>query len=267
MYQSGYIGDTLEVSGMFVSTSVTRRTLWVGPGLKLLYAAFLAYFFCLACKPKHALEEPASQAKGFSAISASKKLGEAIFSYGDYTQSTIRSVTKDWQTNIAKGKRATASSVADHFDPEKAVDGNTNGLLDADSVSLTSADPAPWWQVDLGHDHAVSAVTIWARTDCCTGDLAGARVELVDANGRVVTRRPLARRAPIIPAQGIPLDGTRARFVRVVGTPNKPLALAEVEVWEKALSVGQGVCWKRSQGRGVGTPLTTCSDSNPDKNG
>jgi hypothetical protein len=140
-------------------------------------------------------------------------------------------------------------------------------LLDSGSVTLTAADPAPWWQVDLGHDHAVSAVTIWARTDCCTGDLGGARVELLDANGRVLTRRLLARRAPILPVQGIPLDGSKARFVRVIGAPNRPLALAEVEVWEKALSVGQGVCWKRSQGRGVGIPLTTCSDASPDKNG
>src|SRR6185369_12942796 len=68
-------------------------------------------------------------------------------------------------TNVAAGKPATQSST--FTSAALAVDGNTNGDFAAGSVTHTHSDPAPWWEVDLGAQYAVSQVKLFNRTDCC----------------------------------------------------------------------------------------------------
>ncbi|TDC35882.1 PKD domain-containing protein [Kribbella albertanoniae] len=67
--------------------------------------------------------------------------------------------------NLARGKTATQSSTSGTAVAARAVDGNTNGVFSAGSVTQTNLSTQPWWQVDLGSAAAVSTVTLWSRTD------------------------------------------------------------------------------------------------------
>ena len=87
--------------------------------------------------------------------------------------------------NLAFGKNATQSSVAsstpsataaafDTFDAAKAVDGWVSGSKSQVTLAMTAqgsafehgnGDGNPWWEVDLGHDTAVSSVRLWGAED------------------------------------------------------------------------------------------------------
>src|SRR5260370_108215 len=78
-------------------------------------------------------------------------------------------------SNLAPGKAATQSSTLTGWGSfaaaSKAVDGNTDGNFSDGSVSHTNQDANAWWQVDLGNSAAVSSISIWNRTDCCSDRL------------------------------------------------------------------------------------------------
>lgn len=57
-----------------------------------------------------------------------------------------------------------------------AVDGSGNG-----SCAHTEKEQEPWWRVDLGSRHAVYAVTITSRRDCCWESLLGTQVHVGDS--------------------------------------------------------------------------------------
>jgi hypothetical protein len=70
-------------------------------------------------------------------------------------------------TNLALNKKATQSS---NFFPsaglaDKAVDGEVDGNWANGSVTHTTAETNPWWQVDLGGIFTVTKIQIWNRTD------------------------------------------------------------------------------------------------------
>ncbi len=71
---------------------------------------------------------------------------------------------------------------------ERGIDGITSGAWVDGGQTHTMEDlPDPWWEVDLGAEHAVDAVSLWNRTD---GDfetrLDGYRLALLDAERRPV---------------------------------------------------------------------------------
>jgi YD repeat-containing protein len=82
--------------------------------------------------------------------------------------------------NLAAGKVATQSSMAYGGDPQRAVDGNTDGNWANGSVTHSDIELMPWWQVDLGAVQGVSTVELWNRTDCCSGRLADFQLQLSD---------------------------------------------------------------------------------------
>jgi PA14 domain/F5/8 type C domain len=71
--------------------------------------------------------------------------------------------------NLALGRPATQSSnFTGATTAGRAVDGNTNGNVAANSVSITAGfEHQPWWQVDLGRVQQIETVKLWNRTDCC----------------------------------------------------------------------------------------------------
>ena len=72
--------------------------------------------------------------------------------------------------NVARGGRASQSSVAWSGVPERAIDGNSDGSYAAGGQTHTVENqPDPWWEVDLGREHAVERVRLFNRTD---GDFA-----------------------------------------------------------------------------------------------
>ena len=67
--------------------------------------------------------------------------------------------------NAAVRGRATQSSTAFSGAPERAIDGNTDGVYTANSVSHTNEENNPWWEVDLGAVTEIDSIVLWNRTD------------------------------------------------------------------------------------------------------
>lgn len=91
--------------------------------------------------------------------------------------------------NLALGARATQSSTGFNGPPELAVDGNTSGVYEEDSVTHTATERDPWWEVALAEPTPIHGLRVWSRTD---GDLElrleGFEVVLLDAAGEPVLR-------------------------------------------------------------------------------
>jgi hypothetical protein len=190
-----------------------------------------------------------------------RKLGKGIFNGTRYGADALSFLSSHWYTNIATSGTATQSSTlaGTNADASRAIDGNRGGVFNDLSVTHTDATtPAPFWQVDFAGNHAVSAVSVWNRTDCCTERLNGATVQVLDSSFNVVGTQSLA--ASAAPAvQGVVFyPAVSGRYVRVVGTSGQYLSLAEVEVWEQSVQGGDGVCWMKTKTRGVGTVPTQC---------
>jgi len=120
----------------------------------------------------------------------------------------------------ARAGRARQSSTDFGGEAARAIDGGVDGSYESGSVSHTAAQDDPWWELDLGRELAVEALTIHNRTD---GDLFrrldGLAIELLDAAGRSVWRGALgpAAREPVTvrPAEwprALPFEGASASF-------------------------------------------------------
>lgn len=143
--------------------------------------------------------------------------------------------------NLAQGRAATSSSVAWGGDPGRAVDGNTDGVYSANSVSHTDTGTQPWWQVDLGQVSAVRSIHVFNRTDCCADRLSDFRVlvSATDMTGMTLAQLladPAVTQLPVATLNGsaslgLTLAGTSARYVRVRLTGTGFLSLAEVQVF------------------------------------
>ncbi len=120
----------------------------------------------------------------------------------------------DGTVNVAKSGKASQSSTAYGGDASRAIDGNTDGRFDKNSVSHTAeGDKNPWWEVDLGTEMVVDRIRLWNRTD---GDLeerlAGARLLVLDAQRHPIFSSVIdpvpSPDAPYLPADGVVLSLT-----------------------------------------------------------
>jgi len=146
-------------------------------------------------------------------------------------------------TNLSHGRPATQSSTLAGYTTtgaSYAVDGNTDGSFFNGSVTHTNTDANAWWQVDLGASAAVTSVTIWNRTDCCSSRLTDYWVFVSDTPFLATdTPATLQNRASTFyshqttapnPSVIIPFMA-RGRYVRVQLSGTDNLSLAEVEVY------------------------------------
>jgi type IV pilus assembly protein PilY1 len=78
----------------------------------------------------------------------------------------VRVVNSD-STNVAQGRTTSQSSTDFGAVSGRAVDNNTNGTFNNNSVTHTLSEYQPWWQVDLGSSQQISRLRIYNRTDCC----------------------------------------------------------------------------------------------------
>jgi YVTN family beta-propeller protein len=141
--------------------------------------------------------------------------------------------------NLARGQAAAQSSEPYGQTAARALDGNIDGNWANASVSHTASDANAWWEVDLGASHALSAVRLWNRTDCCGERLANFYLLVSDTpmQGRTLAQlladakvwrsqySGTAGRATLIAAAG-----ARGRHVRVQLAGTNFLHLAEVQV-------------------------------------
>jgi len=151
------------------------------------------------------------------------------------------------QTNVAQGKKAKQSSVAYGGNPDRAIDGNTDGQWGKKSVTHTQDERSAWWELDLGEVYGIDRIVIWNREDCCWERLQDFLVltsETPIGTKDNVTKGDGMLKGPYSPWSAnqknftIEMDKNEpkknARYIRITlrqGIKDRPLSLAEVEVF------------------------------------
>jgi hypothetical protein len=136
--------------------------------------------------------------------------------------------------NLAVLGRATQACTLPGYDASLAIDGNSNGNFDRNSVASTCCeDESPWWMVDLGNgiETYVHSITVHNRQGDKGVRLNDFDVQVLDDNQNVVWS---FRNTGVMPLKKTFLvnDGvTLGRFVRIHMYRRVCLQLAEVEVW------------------------------------
>ena len=178
--------------------------------------------------------------------------------------------------NRAQGKVSRQSSVALGGVAGRAVDGNRNGVWTKNSVTHTSEENEPFWEVDLGAAYHIDEVRIWNRTDCCKDRLKDFAVFHVNNRDGFphrsfvdILQQPGVTALPVFAPEGIilnpqlpirisgqslKLDGALVRFLRVQLAGRGILSLAEVEVIESKKIAGprglaDAIGWRSASGR------------------
>jgi uncharacterized repeat protein (TIGR01451 family) len=160
----------------------------------------------------------------------------------NYLELAEAQVFGSWaSTNLAQGKAATESATYSTNAAGLAVDGNTSGVYADGSIAIAGYGANSWWQVDLGTSAAVGSITVWGRTDCCTGFLGDYWVFVSDAPFNATdTPATLQTRAGTwsihqtsapSPSATIAVGGAQGRYVRVQLSGANYLELAEVQVF------------------------------------
>jgi hypothetical protein len=148
--------------------------------------------------------------------------------------------------NMAVGKPALQSSTSGSYSADRACDGNTDGNLYNGSVSHTTRDYQPWWEVDLEAVREIGNIDVWGRTDSRWWLLKDFYV-LVSVDPFESTDLTTTLAQPGVTASyvqgridGLPNDmislpfDVPGRYVRVQMTSaGSLLMMAEVEVWSK----------------------------------
>jgi hypothetical protein len=138
--------------------------------------------------------------------------------------------------NLAVGRPVSQSSTDVDGFAWRATDGNPDGDFFHNSVTHTTWEPDPWWQVDLQSLQHVGDVVLFNRTDCCSERLSNFAVEVSD-DGLSWQEFDYPGTAPA--RVSIPVNRTaqyvRVQLIRVVSALN----LAEVQVFAQSLAVGR----------------------------
>ncbi|XP_071593081.1 uncharacterized protein [Heliangelus exortis] len=137
--------------------------------------------------------------------------------------------------NVALGRAVAQSSTLDaESHAVNAVDGKVDPHWPSGSCSHTEKEEEPWWWVDLGRRHAVYAVTVTNRRDCCWESLLGAQVHVGDSLSDHGKRNPVC--GAILDtgpgaATTVCCNGLPGRYVSII-IPGREdvLVLCEVEV-------------------------------------
>ena len=91
--------------------------------------------------------------------------------------------------NVARGGKATQSSVGYNSPAAKAVDGNKSGSFG--SCSCTNSEKDAWWEIDLESESAIDHIIIWNRNDCCPERLDRVSVAVLNSERKPVETKQL----------------------------------------------------------------------------
>ncbi|GAA1650004.1 hypothetical protein GCM10009744_46970 [Kribbella alba] len=144
--------------------------------------------------------------------------------------------------NLALGRTASQSSEYEIAAPaSRAVDGNTDAGFWNGSLSHTSDELQPWWQVDLESRQRIGSIAIYNRTDCCVSRLSDFYVLVSNvpfaSNSLDESRKQAGVTAYHVDlvAGKVELNiGRDGQYVRIQLNGKNALALAEVQVRRSA---------------------------------
>jgi putative heme-binding domain-containing protein len=103
--------------------------------------------------------------------------------------------------NVARQGKASQKNTANGGDAGRAIDGNKSGSWgDGGQTHTEENTPDPWWEVDLGQEFPIDAITVYNRTDADLGKrLDGFTLQLLD-DGRNVVFQKAELAAPAVKA-------------------------------------------------------------------
>jgi hypothetical protein len=95
----------------------------------------------------------------------------------------------------------------------------------------TNAEREPWLWIDLGRERSVTTVRITNRLDCCRDRARDIIVELADGAGFFQRSRQHPKEDRDFREWDVDFPPTKARFVRIRGTRDESLHLADVRAF------------------------------------
>ncbi len=98
--------------------------------------------------------------------------------------------------NIAPTGSAKQSSTEQGGIAQRAIDGNTDGIWENNSMTHTKNEKEPWWELDLKRTTPILKIMIWNRSNADPERLDGATVELLDENRQVVWEKTTEKPRP-----------------------------------------------------------------------
>ena len=146
---------------------------------------------------------------------------------------------KVYGQNIAEGQNATQSTTGYGGVASRGVDGNTNGNYPDGSVTATSEQNEPWWQLDLGEQVSIGRIKLFNRRDCCGKRLSHFYVFVSETD---MSQRSLSSlindpfvwksfEVAGVGASYLVSGRSQGRFVRIQRNTTGILSLAEVAVY------------------------------------
>ncbi|MEM7331349.1 MAG: discoidin domain-containing protein [Chloroflexota bacterium] len=131
------------------------------------------------------------------------------------------------------------SSTSYSGDSSLACDGNRDGAYSNGSVTHTSSESNPWWEVDLGRIYVLQQLKIFNRTDCCGDRLSNFYVFISDDPFSSTDLNTTLNQNSVdsfffdgnVDALAYAFTQQSGRYVRIQSTSSDPLSLAEVEVY------------------------------------
>ena len=117
-----------------------------------------------------------------------------------------------------------------------AIDGNTNGNFNSNSVTHTNTESMPWWQVQLPASRDIDSIVLFNRTDCCANRLDNFRVSVWQGDPNVggsveVFGRDYSISGGVSGSLTVDTPLVKGNYVRVQLADTDPLSLAEVRVF------------------------------------
>ena len=132
--------------------------------------------------------------------------------------------------NVGPNGFATQSSECCGGNPNRAIDGNTNGQWAAGSITHTDG-PDSWWEVDLQDTYYISYMRIWNRLDCCSERLTNFPITVLDFEREVLWEETFLPDGGQINGAFLSIEDVESdgQFVRV-SMPGQNLSIAELEI-------------------------------------
>ena len=175
--------------------------------------------------------------------------------------------------NVALGGKATQSSTSNNGVAARAIDGRTEGAYsDTGTQTHTNENERnPWWEVDLGADYAIDAITVWNRREGELGKrLEGFTLAVLDGNRGEVYRKAGVPAPDVNVALAVGNDSIgdlqRAVIRAAVSMGREPAAVFTalgglIGKGEQVLAAAQGIralprdTWPKPAGGAVATSL------------
>lgn len=173
------------------------------------------------------------------------ELNSVVTTLRIFRAATLNLELKTSVQNLALAATATQSSTDTSGEAFRAIDGSNYGAFANGSVSSTTNEHQPYFDLDLGSEQDIDFVRIWNRTDCCGAQLQDVHVfvssyPFASSDPNTTRADPNVTTDDFGGSIGLTADfafDISGRYIRVQLNNTDNLNLAEVEVFSEADSL------------------------------